>query len=126
MRPFLTWIVPALASFAAWWVFLGTDENDTYSVPQVAGLVLVLIAIAVVCGWFARRTDLLPLIVSAVMGVAVACWSSWSDDDTGLFVIGWFLVVAGTALFGSAIIAITWRLRESAREDRDGIARTMP
>lgn len=119
MRPLLTWIVPALASFAAWWIFLGTDENDTYSVPQVAGLVLVLIAIAVVCGGFARRTDLLPLIVSAVMGVAVACWSSWSDDDTGLFVVGWMMVVVGTALVGSAIMVLTWRLRESARERND-------
>lgn len=118
MRAFIAWILPALVTFAAWWMFLGTDQNDVYTVPQVAGLVVALIVIGVACGWFARRADLLPMVVSAVMGVAAACWTSWSDDESGLFVVGWLMVVVGTAVAATLLIVVTWsaRQRNAARE----------
>lgn len=117
MRSFLAWIAPAVASFAAWWIFLGTDANDVYSVAQVAGLVVVLLVIAIACGWFARRSELLPVIVSSVMGVAAACWASWSDDESGLFIVGWGMVVVGTALFAVLVVLVTHAVRQS-REGR--------
>lgn len=120
MRAFLSWILPAVVTFAAWWMFLGMDENDQYTVPQVAGLVLALIVIGVALGWFARRNDLLPVIVSSVMGVAAACWTSWSDDETGLFVIGWLMIVFGTAVGATLLVVITWSMRRSMASKEDG------
>lgn len=111
MRSFLSWILPAVATGAAWWLFLGMDTNDTYSVPQVAGLVVVLLAIGIAGGWFARRSELLGVIVSAVVGVAVACYSSWSDDDTGLFMIGWIMVVFGMTVSSVLVVMITAAVR---------------
>ncbi len=113
MRAFIAWILPAVATFAAWWMFLGTDEDDVYTVTQVAGLILALVVIGVALGWFARRTDLLPMVVSSVMGVAVACWTSWSDDESGLFVVGWLLVVVGTSIGATLLIVITSSVRKS-------------
>ncbi len=120
MRALLTWILPAVATFAAWWIFLGVDSDDQYTVGQVAGLVVVLLVIGVACGWLARSTDLLPFVVSAVMGVASACWTSWSDDDSGLFVIGWLMVTAGTAIGAAAVIIGAWAMRRrlSAEDGR--------
>lgn len=119
MRPLLTWILPAVATFATWWVFLGTDANDNYAVAQVAGMAVVLLAIAVACGWFATRMDLLAVIVSGVVGVSAACWASWSDDDTGLFVIGWFMVTVGTLIVATAVVTVTWAVRERSRSRRE-------
>lgn len=120
MRAFLAWILPAAATFAAWWVFLGMDEDDQYTVPQVAGLVVVLFAIGVACGWLARRTELLGVIVSAVVGVAAACWTSWSDDESGMFVVGWIMVVFGTIVGAVAIVTVT----AAARQRREGRSAT--
>jgi len=111
MRALLTWILPAVATFAAWWIFLGVDSDDQYSVGQVAGLVVVLLVIGVVCGWLARNTDLLPFVVSSVMGVSAACWTSWSDDDSGLFAVGWIMVTAGTAFAAAVVIIGAWAMR---------------
>ncbi|SKB02757.1 hypothetical protein [Aeromicrobium choanae] len=118
MRAFLSWILPAVATFAAWWLFLGTDENDNYSVLQVAGLVVVLIVIGIAAGWLARSSELLGVIVSAVVGVAAACWASWSDDESGLFVVGWGMVVFGTVLSTVLVVMITSAFRQS-RQRRD-------
>lgn len=117
MRAFFAWIVPAVATYAAWWVFLGTDDDDQYTLAQVAGLVVVLIAVGVVCGWLARRSELLGVIVSAVVGVGVACWTSWSDDESGTFVVGWIMVVFGVIVGAVAVVTVTAAVRQ-AREGR--------
>ena len=117
MRAFLSWLLPAAATFAAWWVFLGMDENDVYSVPQVAGLVLVLLAIGITAGWLARRTELLGVIVSAVVGVAAACWLSWSDDESGLFAVGWVMVVLGMIVGTVLVVVVTASVRQSRERD---------
>ncbi|MBC9224931.1 hypothetical protein H9L21_08590 [Aeromicrobium senzhongii] len=111
MRAFLVWILPAAAAFAAWWIFLGTDSDDQYTVGQVAGLVVVLLVIAVAAGWLARTMDLLPLVVSAVVGISAGCWSSWSDDDSGMFAIGWLMVTAGAAIAATVVIVGSWAVR---------------
>lgn len=122
MRAMLSWIAPAVATFTAWWIFLGVDSNDQYSVGQVAGLVVVLLVIGVVCGWLARSNDLLPFVVSAVMGISAGCWSSWSDDDSGMFVIGWIMVTAGAALGSAAVIIGAWAMRRTLSADDGRVA----
>jgi len=111
MRAFLAWILPAAAAFAAWWIFLGSDADDQYTVGQVAGLVVVLLVIGVACGWLARTMDLLPLVASAVVGISAGCWTSWSDSDDGLFVIGWLMVTAGAAIGATVVIVGCWAVR---------------
>ncbi|MET0468295.1 MAG: hypothetical protein ABWZ87_06110 [Aeromicrobium sp.] len=115
MRAMLTWIAPAVATFAAWWIFFGMDADDNYTVPQAAGLVIVLLAIGVACGWIARAMDLLPFVVSAVMGISAACWTSWSDDVTGTFGVGWIMITAGAALGATVVIVGTWAVRQAVR-----------
>lgn len=123
MRALLTWIAPALATFAAWWIFFGFDGDGTYSVPQAGGLVMVLLAIGVACGWLARATDLLPFIVSAVVGISSACWTDWSaDDDSGLFAVGWIMITAG-ALMGAVVVIVgTWLVRRGNHGPRRRVA----
>jgi len=116
MRALIAWIAPAVATYAAWWMFLGFDSDDVYTVAQVAGLVIVLIAIGVACGWYARGTDLLPMIVASVVGISAACWASWSDDITGLFGVGWVMVTAGSACAATAVIVVTYTMRDVVRE----------
>ena len=122
MRAMLSWIAPAVATFTAWWIFLGVDSDDQYSVGQVAGLVVVLLVIGVACGWLARSNDLLPFVVSAVMGISAACWSSWSDDESGMFAVGWIMVTAGAALGSAAVIIGSWAMRRGLSADDGRVA----
>jgi hypothetical protein len=106
-------LAPGVATFLAWWAFLGMDANDNYSVPQCAGLVVALVAIGVVVGWLAHRSELAAVICSAALGISVACWMGWSDDDTGLFVIGWLMVTLASFPGAMAVVLSTWALRNS-------------
>ncbi len=80
MRGLIAWLAPAGATFLTWWLFLGMDSNGQYTVPQVASMVVVLIAIGLACGWLANKLERLAVTVSAVVGISAACWLSWSDD----------------------------------------------
>lgn len=106
-------IAPGVATFLAWWVFLGMDANDNYSVPQCAGLVVALVAIGVATGWLVRRSELTAAICSAAIGISVACWMSWSDDDTGLFVIGWLMITLASFPGAMAVVLSAWAFRSS-------------
>ena len=112
MRGMISWLAPAAATFATWWIFLGTDSDDQYTVFQVAAMVAVLLVIGVAFGWSASKMDHFAIIVSAVVGISAACWLSWSDDESGLFGVGWLMVTIGTAVAASALVIITWQLRQ--------------
>jgi hypothetical protein len=117
----------AVLTVAAWWLWLGWDtqyQNDPvtgvssgpYEAWQVTGCVLCLAAIAVAGGLLLR-----PWIVISVMTVAFTVAWSWSaarTDDTGLWLVGAFLVVAGLSS-GSAALSFGARyVLSSARRRR--------
>lgn len=93
---------PGLSALAAWFMLLGRFDPD-YSVAQVAGLVLTLVGIAAAIGWWVAGPDAWLGHLSVVAGVSAACYLDWSDDVTGLFMVGWTMVTIGT-LTGTALV----------------------
>ncbi|MFI2202889.1 hypothetical protein ACH47Z_19335 [Streptomyces sp. NPDC020192] len=104
-------VLPALAASAAWAVWLGWDQHrdvhpdgtttGPYQAWQVAGLVLTLLA--TVC-WAAWRHHAVGAVLGTTAGLTVAAYADWSDDSSGLFVIGVGLVMLGS-LVGALIVA---------------------
>lgn len=114
-------VVPGIATFAAWQVTLGRIEPDNYSVAEGASVVLALLGIGVATGWLARwdrPAEVGLAVVSAVAGISKACWLDWSDDPTGLFVVGWSMITVSAAIGSFLIIAgVPW-YRELRRRVR--------
>ena len=120
-RALLAVVLPGLATFAAWQITFGRIEPDSYSVAEGASAVLAMLVIGVVTGWLVRwdrKSEVWLACASAVAGTSKACWMDWSDDTTGLFVVGWFMVTTGMAIGSYLVIGgIAW-YREPRRTDR--------
>jgi len=113
----------AAATVFAWWAWLGRDtemyldpETGSYAGPyttaQVAGLVLTLVALLVAA--VLARVPALP--AAGVMTVAfTAAWTvhAAAEDETGLFLVGTILVLAGMAA-GTTVVALltSWLRRK--------------
>jgi len=105
----------AATTVFTWWAWLGRDtemqldpETGTYSGPyttaQVAGAVLTLAALLIAA--VLLRVPALP--AAAVMTVAfTAAWTAQAaaEDETGLFLVGMILVLAGMAA-GTTVVAL--------------------
>ncbi|MEV5829347.1 hypothetical protein AB0L25_27675 [Spirillospora sp. NPDC052242] len=103
---FLLLAVAAAANWAAW---LGWDRHydvhpdgrvsGPYQPWQVAGLVLVLVALTVAAAAFRH-----PVTAAAapVLGTMVALCADWSDDSSGLWAVGAMMAFVG--LFTGAVI----------------------
>jgi hypothetical protein len=114
----------AVATVVAWWAWLGHDrtyqvdakgvQSGPYTTAQVAFCILtiaVLLTVAV------RFLDVHPLLAAGATTVAfTAAWTvdAATKDGSGLFVIGGFLVLLGTAV-GSALVSF---LADLARGER--------
>ena len=104
--------VASWAAWLSWQTGYVTDErtgsvSGPYSWWQVAGCVVTLAVVAAVAGRF-----LSPLIVVPVMAQAVTVpWAvaASTSDESGLWLVGAMLVLAGTAA-GTALVAGTSRL----------------
>jgi hypothetical protein len=107
-------LVLAGLSLAAWAVWLGWDQHrdvhpdgsttGPYEAWQVIGLVLTLLA--PVC-WAASRRHLAAAVLGPTVGLTLAAYYDWSDDSSGLFVIGVGLVMIGslvTTVIVSAVV----------------------
>ncbi|MFJ3769196.1 hypothetical protein ACIPQJ_27960 [Streptomyces sp. NPDC090082] len=112
----------AAIAVAAWAAWLGWDQiRDThpdgsttgpYQPWQVIGLVLTLL---VPVSWAASHKYGAAAIIGPTVGLTVAAAYDWSDDASGLFVIGVFMVMIGTlAVTGllSPLIAFFTRTRD--------------
>jgi hypothetical protein len=111
----LSILVLAGASLAAWAAWLGWDQHrdvhadgsttGPYEAWQVIGLVLTLLV--AVC-WAAYRRYIAGSVLGTTLGLTLAAYGDWSDDSSGLFVIGVGMVMMGslvTTLVVSAVIA---------------------
>ncbi|MER7520111.1 hypothetical protein [Streptomyces sp. NPDC126499] len=106
-------LVTALVSVAAWAAWLGWDQHrdvhpdgsvsGPYEAWQVVGLVLTLLV--PVC-WAAYRRHVAGAVLGTTAGLTVAAFSDWSDDGSGLFVIGVGMVMVGTAVATFAVAAL--------------------
>ena len=108
------WIAVAAGTVLNWAAWLGWDQeydehpDGTVSGPyepwQVAGLVVVLAALVVVTA-LARRSW--TAVLAPTFGMALAVAADWSDDETGLWVIGAGMIVVGTfASTGAAVLVL--------------------
>ncbi|MCF3128870.1 hypothetical protein [Streptomyces olivochromogenes] len=107
--------IPVLAgvSAALWAAWLGWDQHrdvhpdgtttGPYEAWQVIGLVLTLLA--PVC-WAAARRYFTGAVLGTTVGLTAAAFYDWSDDSSGLFVIGVGLVALGSLVATSVVTAL--------------------
>ncbi|MEU6840815.1 hypothetical protein ABZ930_02930 [Streptomyces sp. NPDC046716] len=106
-------LVPAVTAIAAWAVWLGWDQHrdvhpdgsttGPYAAWQVIGLVLTLLA--PVC-WSAARHHVAATALGTTAGLTAAAAFDWSDDSSGLFMVGVVLLALGTLAATAAVSAV--------------------
>ncbi|GGW67933.1 hypothetical protein [Streptomyces xantholiticus] len=112
-------LVLALVTPAVWAAWLGWDQHrdvqpdgtttGPYEAWQVIGLVLTLLTPVY---WAASRRYIAGAVLGTTVGLTVAAYYDWSDDSSGLFVIGVGMVMVGSLAVtaaGSAVIASATR-----------------
>ncbi|WP_371678691.1 hypothetical protein [Streptomyces sp. NBC_01276] len=115
--PVLHWLsIPLLAgaTTAAWAAWLGWDqhrdvhpdgsETGPYQAWQVIGLGLTVLALAY---WAASRGHTAAATLGTTAGLTLASYYDWSDDGSGLFMIGVSLItLASLAATGTLALAL--------------------
>ncbi|MEU8674293.1 hypothetical protein [Streptomyces sp. NPDC048560] len=99
----------ALAASAVWAGWLGWDQHrdvhpdgsttGPYGAWQVIGLLLTLM---VAVYWATTRRYMVGAVVGTTIGLTAAAYYDWSDDASGLFVIGVGMVMMGS-FFATAV-----------------------
>jgi hypothetical protein len=123
----LSILLPAVVASVLWAAWLGWDQHrdvrpdgsvtGPYEAWQVVGLVLTLLA--PVC-WAAARRSAVGAVVGTTAGLTVAASYDWSDDSSGLFVIGVGMVMVGSLLGTAGVSAAVMRLAAPACAARPG------
>ncbi|MEU6311742.1 hypothetical protein [Streptomyces sp. NPDC047014] len=108
----------AVLAAAAWAAWLGWDqhrdvgpdgsETGPYEVWQVLGLGLTLL---VPLCWAAYRGLAAGAVAGLAVGLTAAAAYDWSDDDSGLFLVGVALVLLGSLVIGSGVCALVGAVR---------------
>ncbi|MEU6279969.1 hypothetical protein [Streptomyces sp. NPDC047028] len=109
----LSILLLAGVSLAGWAAWLGWDqhrdvqpdgtETGPYEAWQVIGLVLTLLA--PVC-WAAYRSYVAGAVLGTTAGLTIAAYYDWSDDSSGLFVIGVGMVMIGSLVATAVVSAV--------------------
>ncbi|KAF0649644.1 hypothetical protein K701_12400 [Streptomyces fradiae ATCC 10745 = DSM 40063] len=102
----------AVAAAVLWAAWLGWDQHrdvhpdgsttGPYEAWQVIGLVLTLLAPLY---WAASRQDVVGAVLGTTTGMTVAAFVDWSDDASGLYMVGVALVMLGTLAATAATAA---------------------
>ncbi|MEU4133133.1 hypothetical protein [Streptomyces wuyuanensis] len=105
--------VPALAAPVLWAAWLGWDQHrdvqpdgtttGPYEPWQVIGLVLTLL---VPIYWAASRRHIAGAVLGTTGGLTAAAYWDWSDDGSGLFVVGVGMVTVGSLIATTAVSAV--------------------
>ncbi|MFF7753457.1 hypothetical protein ACFZCP_30460 [Streptomyces sp. NPDC007971] len=118
----LSLLVLAGTASALWAAWLGWDqhrdvhpdgtETGPYEAWQVIGLVLTLLA--PVC-WAAYRHHIAGAVLGTTAGLTAAAYYDWSDDSSGLFVVGVGLVMLGTLCATAVVSTVIASMRPDAQ-----------
>ena len=114
-------LILAAATVLSWWAWLGRDTTKTldpatgnysgpYTTAQVAGAVLTLAALLIAA--VLLRVPALP--AAAVMTIAfTAAWTvqAAGEDESGLYLVGAILVLAGMTAGTAVVASLTALLR---------------
>nr|WP_306092687.1 hypothetical protein [Streptomyces laculatispora] len=119
----LVLVVLTLAAWAAW---LGWDQKrdvhpdgsvtGPYEAWQVIGLVLTLLAPVY---WTASRRYTVGAALGVPVGLTVAAYYDWSDDSSGLFMVGVGMIMVGSLIVtgvATAVIASVKTRADSTRQ----------
>ncbi|MEU6653827.1 hypothetical protein ABZ904_31455 [Streptomyces sp. NPDC046900] len=122
VRQPLSILVLAGVSLAAWAAWLGWDQHrdvqpdgtttGPYEAWQVIGLVLTLLA--PVC-WAASRRYIAGAVLGTTVGLTVAAYYDWSDDSSGLFMVGVGMVMMGSLVVTAIVSAVIASARRDGR-----------
>ncbi|NML50433.1 hypothetical protein HHL19_12260 [Streptomyces sp. R302] len=116
--------VTALLAVASWAVWLGWDQKrdvhpdgsqtGPYEAWQVVGLALTLLVPVV---WAAVRGHGRDGALATTAGLSLAAFYDWSDDASGLYAIGTFMVAAGSLAATMTVQALVtaWSDRRTPR-----------
>ncbi|MFF4398235.1 hypothetical protein [Streptomyces sp. NPDC001480] len=106
-------LVLAGVAAAVWAAWLGWDQHrdehadgtttGPYEAWQVVGLVLTLLL--PVC-WAAFRHHVAGAVLGTTLGLSAAAYYDWSDDSSGLFVVGVGLVMMGSLAATGVVSAV--------------------
>ncbi|MET9620320.1 MULTISPECIES: hypothetical protein [unclassified Streptomyces] len=106
-------LTTALAALALWAAWLGWDQHrdvhpdgsttGPYEAWQVIGLVLTLL---VPVYWAAFKGYFADAVLGTSAGLTVAAFYDWSDDSSGLFVIGVGMVMIGSLAVTAGVTAV--------------------
>ncbi|MGV9314290.1 hypothetical protein ACWDR0_19215 [Streptomyces sp. NPDC003691] len=113
----LTGLALAVLAAVLWAGWLGWDQKrdvhadgtttGPYEAWQVAGLVLPLLAAVY---WTASRQYITATVLGITAGLTGAACYDWSDDSSGLFVIGVTMIMIGS-LGATGLLAVTFASR---------------
>ncbi|MFI6566992.1 hypothetical protein [Streptomyces sp. NPDC050534] len=120
----LSILVLAGVSLAGWAAWLGWDQHrdvqpdgtttGPYEAWQVIGLVLTLLAAVY---WAVSRRYIAGAVLGTTAGLTVAAYSDWSDDSSGLFMVGVGMVMMGSLVVTAIVSAV---IAAAGRDGRDG------
>ncbi|MET9734206.1 hypothetical protein ABZZ79_27250 [Streptomyces sp. NPDC006458] len=109
-------LVLAGVAAVAWAGWLGWDQQrdvqadgsttGPYQAWQVIGLVLTLLGPLY---WAASRRHIGAAVAGIPLGLTVCAYVDWSDDASGLFVIGVGMVLLGSLAATAAVTAVAAR-----------------
>ena len=106
-------LVPAGVSLAGWAAWLGWDQQrdmhpdgsttGPYEAWQVIGLVLTLLIPVI---WAAFRHYGAGAVLGTTIGLTLAAFYDWSDDASGLFMVGVGMVMVGSLVGTAGVSAV--------------------
>ncbi|GHF88795.1 hypothetical protein ACFFSH_10395 [Streptomyces filamentosus] len=117
-------LLTALVAIAAWAAWMGWDqerdvhpdgsETGPYETWQGVGLVLTLL---LPVAWTAVRGHGRAGAVGTSAGLTIAAFYDWSDDASGLYAVGTFMLAAGSLAATMAVQALVtaWSDRRALR-----------
>jgi hypothetical protein len=93
---------------------VGPDGSETgpYQAWQVVGLVLVLAVVGIGAAW---RGYGLAVMFGVTGGLTAAVCVDWSDDESGLWVVGAIMVFIGTFIVTTTVAAVAELIRSRSR-----------
>jgi hypothetical protein len=114
--------VLAVVTLAVWAAWLGWDQHrdvqpdgsvtGPYAAWQVIGLVLSLLAPVY---WAASRRYISGAVLGTTVGLTVAAYYDWSDDSSGLYMVGVGLVMMGSLVVTAVVSAVIVFARRDGR-----------
>ncbi|QES51884.1 hypothetical protein DEJ50_32595 [Streptomyces venezuelae] len=124
LAPCLLFLVPV----AAWAAWLGWDQHrdvhpdgsvsGPYEAWQVIGLVLTLLAPVY---WAASRHHVAGAVLGTTAGLTVAAYFDWSDDASGLFMIGVGMVMMGSLVATFTLSMLISSVAQAGRRGDPGL-----